>query len=157
MSTAPVSSSGRWLRRVLRMLLLFLLVGAVIAAGCIYVGVSTSVHAEKALHATNEVCNLMTEYVQQHNGAWPRSWHEFEQLSLPPNKYSFYHWPEDSKRLQEFVAIDFAADPEQLAKQSVDEFDAIKPIGPYYPYKFYGHVASLLKALCVSRHAPQSP
>ena len=42
-------------------LALALLSGAGFVAWCIYVGVSDSIHAEAAPHATNEACELVTE------------------------------------------------------------------------------------------------
>jgi hypothetical protein len=110
-----------------------------------------------ALHATNEACELTMEYVQQHNGAWPRSWHDLERVHLPPNKSNVYRWPEDSKQLRQFVTIDFAAEPEQLTKQTVADFEAIKPIGPSFPYKDDGRVLALLESLRASRRATRSP
>ncbi len=58
-----------------------------------------------------------------------------------------YEWPMDSREVQQYVAVDFSADPQRLVKQSVDEFEAVRPIGPYYLFKHYGSVEALLKAV----------
>jgi hypothetical protein len=125
-------------------------------AGAVWSMCEAAFHAENALHATNEACDLANRYVQQHNGAWPRSWHDLEQIKCPPGTFNMFPWPEKSAELQQFAAIDFTADPDQLAKQTTADFEAIKPIGPYFPYKQDGCVASLLESLRASRRASKA-
>jgi hypothetical protein len=36
------------------------------------------------------------------------------------------------QHVQEFVSVDFQADPDRLSKQTPEEFEAIKPVGPYF-------------------------
>jgi hypothetical protein len=143
MSTVPAAPK----RRGLQILLCLVLVVIAGVGWCLYQAIDTAFHAEMALHATNEACDLTNRYVLEHDGAWPRSWDDLKQINCPPGTYNVFPWPESSARIQQFVTIDFAADPDQLAKQSVDEFEAIKPIGPYFHYKIYGFVSSLLESL----------
>ncbi|MCE9547258.1 MAG: hypothetical protein K8T25_17440 [Planctomycetia bacterium] len=114
-------------------------------AGCLYLAISTAKHAELALHATLLTFMVVEDHVKTHNGAWPRSWNELEKS--PQRKWSQYEWPKDSKTIQQYVAVDFTADPKVLAHQSVDDFQAIKPIGSHFPYKDYGFLKSLLQTL----------
>jgi len=58
-----------------------------------------------------------------------------------------YAWPADADAVRQFVTIDFNADMGVIASQTVDDFDAIRPIGSYYPYKDYGHVQSLIETV----------
>jgi hypothetical protein len=146
----------RFRRFGLRAILVVLVVVVAGGAWLTYKAVNTALHAEMALHATNEVCDLVKRYVQQHDGAWPRSWHDLEQVNCPPGTYNVFPWPEKSPELQQFVAINFAADPKQLATQSPADFEAIKPIGPHYPYKQDGFVESLLESLRSSRKAKKA-
>jgi hypothetical protein len=132
MTDTSTGFAGSWRRRVVLALVMLLLFAAGAVAWCIYVAVSQSLHAEAALHATNEACELVTEYARQHHGAWPRSWQDLERLSMPIDRFNVFPWPKESQRLQQYVTIDFSADPELLAKQSVDDFEAIKPIGPVF-------------------------
>jgi len=153
MVTAPAEPDRRWSRAGLRVLIFVVVAGVSGAAWCVYQSISTASHAEMALHATQEVCELTSQYVREHDGRWPRSWQELEQLDSPPGKFNLFPWPEKSTDLQEFVTIDFTADPDQLANQTIDDFEAIKPIGPYFPYKGYGEVRSLLESLRATRKA----
>ena len=106
---------------------------------------SISVQGENALHAVNLVTVVIDKYVDD-TGKWPTSWGELATVSSV-NHWGTYSWPEDLEKVQRYVAVDFDADPARLAKQGVHEFDAIKPIGPCYPYKHYGFVAALLETL----------
>ena len=58
-----------------------------------------------------------------------------------------FRWPHDSLAVQQYVEVDFAADPHRLAKQTADEFEAVRPIGPYYPFKDRGSVEALLASI----------
>jgi hypothetical protein len=118
---------------------------AVAVGWCLYQGASASLHAEHVLHAALLVVELLQEHVEQHDGEWPRSWGDLE--ALPPRRWGMFEWPKDSHDIQRYVAVDFSVDPMWLAMQTVDQFDAVRPIGPYYPFKDKGSIAALLKAL----------
>jgi hypothetical protein len=110
-----------------------------------YVSCSVAIRAEYTLHAVNLATVVVDKYVER-EGTWPASWDELATVSTV-NHWAMYSWPEDREKVQSRVTVDFAADPATLAKQNVEEFDAIKPIGPSYPYKHDGHVAALLETL----------
>jgi hypothetical protein len=97
------------------------------------------------MQGVNFTTIIIEKYVEK-EGKWPSSWEDLKTVSSV-NEHSMYSWPEDWQKLQLYVHVDFHADPTILAKQSVEEFDAIKPIGPFYPYKDYGHIASLIETL----------
>lgn len=117
----------------------------VIGLAIAYIAVSTSLTAEHALHANLLVLDLVREYVVDHQGAWPRSWEDLEQL--PAREKGMFRWPLDAEEVRRYVSVDFAAEPDKLATQSVDQFDAIQPIGPCYLYKHYSNVPRLLDAI----------
>lgn len=110
-----------------------------------YQAISTPVHAEYALHAVNLTTVVVDKYVER-EGKWPGSWDDLRTVSSV-NGWGMYSWPEDWQKVQLYVTVDFAADPAILARQSVEEFAAIKPVGSYYPYKHYGHIAGLTETL----------
>jgi hypothetical protein len=157
MTEPSTAFAGSWRRFALWLLVLLLLFAAGGIAWCIYVAASQSLHAEAALHATNEACELVTEYVRQNHGAWPRSWQDLELLSLPIDRFNVFPWPKDSQKLQQYVTIDFSADPALLAKQSVDDFEAIQPIGPCFSYKHDSYVPNLLNTLRKQLHRKHAP
>ena len=115
-------------RFAIAIVLAILLIGLWLA----YVGVSTSLRAECALHANCLVIELITEYAANNNGAWPRSWHDLEML--PSRQHAMFQWPADREKVEQYVLVDFEADPDKLAMESVENFKAVKPIGPYYSY-----------------------
>lgn len=127
----------------------------------LYMGITESLQAEKNLHATLFTIRLVEQFVYEH-GRWPKSWTELEQMAFPANAPSplngeltvtriggshGYDWPQESPHLQQCVSIDFAADANAIINQSPTQFQAIKPIGPYYEYGNYGFVDSLQKTL----------
>lgn len=58
-----------------------------------------------------------------------------------------FEWPKDSQEVQKYVTVDFSADPKRLAEQSAAAFDAVRPIGPYYPFKDRWQVKALLETI----------
>jgi type II secretory pathway pseudopilin PulG len=128
-----------WLR-VLRLFALVLVIAATVVAGWMaYSGVSTSLRAEKNLQATRFAIRLVDQFVSD-KGRWPQSWQELKELQFPgphpsPVNSGLVGWSSDwPTDLQECVAIDFRADAAAVAQQDPMTFDAIKPIGPCYPY-----------------------
>ena len=142
------------MRYLTRVALIVILIAAVVGGVCIYQGVSASVHAEYVLHAALLTIELLDEYVGVHDGQWPRSWADLEQL---PPRESMFQWPADSGEVQKYVTVDFAADPKQLAGQMPAEFDAVRPIGPYYPFKDRGQVTAFLKTIRAHKPAKERP
>jgi hypothetical protein len=137
-----------WRRWTVRGICVAVLALVAIGFWCAYNALSGSLHAEKALHATQLTFEAVEDYVRQHDGAWPRSWNELERSS--PQTSDAYSWAGGSNKIQEFVSVDFNANPDQLAKQAVAKFQAIKPVGPYYD-NYTDHIPYLLEALRATR------
>ncbi|QDU57315.1 hypothetical protein [Aeoliella mucimassa] len=143
-SEVSPSSQLKWfIRAGYGVIVAVLLIGGV----AIYQGVTTARDATKTLNATMLTVDLIHSYVKQHDGQWPQSWDDL--AAVPPPKVigSGYRWPEDRDQIAERVYVDFAADPQAIAHQKPEEFDAVKPIGSYYPWKENYEVQSLLKTL----------
>ena len=56
-------------------------------------------------------------------------------------------WPQDSQEVQQYVQVDFAADPRILAKQTAEKFDVVLPIGPDFPIRDRWQVAHILQTI----------
>jgi len=135
-------------RQFMCLALVVVAVAATIVFGVIYCGISESLTAERSLHANLLVVDLLREYVVSHKGAWPGSWEDLEEV--PGRRRAMFQWPEDKENVRHYVLVDFAADPDKLAKQSVEQFVAVQPRGPCYSYD--AEVAQLLDAIRESRH-----
>jgi hypothetical protein len=147
------SGSGvkRWLVRVIVAVVLLV---AVAIGVCVYLGISTSLHAEKTLHAINLATVVVDRFIQQER-RWPNSWDDLRCVQTV-DAPSMYSWPDDIGTIQGFVTIDFDVDVKVIASQTVDDFDAIEPIGSYYPYKDYGFVGSLIESARTATSGQQS-
>ena len=154
---ALIDETKRWPRYAAVTVLVVLMIGMGIGGWMVYFGISTSLQAERNLHATRFAICLVDQFVHD-KGQWPKSWHELEKLKFPratpsplnvrlaSSQYA-YKWPAAAGKLQERVAIDFQPDVRPLLSQSSMKFAAIKPIGPCYEYRDYGDVQSLQKTL----------
>lgn len=138
-------------RHVMYLAITAVAVAVSIGLGVVYCGIRSSLAAERALHANLLVVDLIREYVVDHKGAWPRSWQDLERL--PPRQRAMFQWPEDGEEVRRYVSVDFGADPDKLATEPVEQFVAVQPQGPCYPYKDYPEVAKLLDAIRRSRHS----
>ena len=133
------------MRWAIRIAVTAVVIAALAIGYCLCQEISASLHAEHVLHASSLTVQLLEDYVVQHDGEWPRSWTDLE--GLPPREWAVFEWPKDSQEVQQYVAVDFSADPQRLAKLKLDEFDAVRPIGPYYPFEDYGSVEALLRTI----------
>lgn len=134
------------MRWAIRIVVVVVVIAAMVIGFCVYQGISASLHAEHVYHAALLTVQLLDEYVVLNDGKWPRSWSDLEKLP-PRQRAGMFDWPEDSTKVQQYVEVDFSVDPQNLAKQSADEFDAVRPIGPYYDFKDSGQVKALLKSI----------
>jgi hypothetical protein len=141
--------------------IVLVIVAAATGAWMLYTGVTVSLQAERNLHATIFTIRLVDQFVHE-KGRWPRSWSELEQMPFPsdaplPRNGELtvvriggshgYDWPAQSRHLRDCVSIDFGANVNTIVEQDPMEFEAIKPIGPYYEYRDYGFVESLQQTL----------
>src|SRR4051812_20128304 len=115
------------MRRAIRIFAVVAVIATIVMGFCVYQGISASVHAEHVLHAAILTVQLLDEYVLLNDGKWPHSWSDLEKLP-PRNRTGMFDWPEDSTEVQQYVELDFSVDPQNLAKQSAAEFDALRPI-----------------------------
>jgi len=92
----------------------------------LYSCVSVSLEAERTHQVNHGVLLLVTTYLQEHSENWPSSWDDLKNVDPEPD--AWYDFEEMQKRVQ----IDFSLTTEQVAEMTVDDFDAIKPIGPNY-------------------------
>ncbi len=119
---------------------------ALIGGYCVYRAISDALHAENVLHAGRLTIKLLDDYVTEHDGKWPSSWTDLKKL--PPTDWAMFEWPKDSAEVQRYIAVNFAAGTDSIATQSVQEFDAVRPIkGSYYEFRDEGNVGSLLKKI----------
>jgi hypothetical protein len=116
-----------------------------LGAWLVYRGVSTSLQAEANLHYSLDALQIVERFVTQ-NGRWPRSWAELESVDMRDGQFD-RDWPRVSADMQQWVEIDFGADPLDVARQDRMNFSAIKPKGPYYEYRDYGYVDRLQDAI----------
>lgn len=133
------------MRKIIPALALLAAVATLVVGWIAYHALSAAGHAEHALHAQLVTFPALKAYVVLHDGAWPRSWADLEQI--PSESPSMYQWPRDSAEVQKYVAIDFSADPDRLLKHGPSGFDAVRPIGPSYPIDRYRLVEGLLDAI----------
>jgi hypothetical protein len=119
----------------MKRVILFTVSGTVVVSICVvmvfaYLGATTSITAEYSLHANTLVIDLVQDYVLAHEGAWPKSWADLE--NTPKLQWAMYEWPKDADEVRRYVTVDFEADPDKLATQSVEEFTAVQAIGPCF-------------------------
>jgi len=129
-------------RLVIRLIVVAMLLAGVVGAVCIYLGISSSLHAEQTLHAITLATVVVDHYVQQER-RWPKSWAELHKV-VSVEAPSMYSWPADAETIQQFVSIDFHANLSDVASQSGEQFNAINPRGAYYPYKDRWYVKALI-------------
>jgi hypothetical protein len=142
----------RWKRWVIGSVVVLFLSAGTFVLWCAYEAISASLHAERGLHATRWTIQAAEDYVTKHNGAWPRSWVDLEESSSQMK--DAYGITGGREHVEEFVAVDFKADPDRLAKQTEEQFTAIKPVGPLYP-SYRSQIPFLLEALRKAR-GPQT-
>lgn len=158
---SPRPSRRSWLRWLGWSLLALIIILIGVGGWMLYLGASMALKAEKNLHATLFTICLVEQFVHD-TGRWPNSWEELRQIKFPSTAPSpqtreisvvriggqhGFNWPEEAANIQQCVQIDFQADPHVIANQDVAKFSAIKPIGPYYEYRYYGFVDSLQETL----------
>ena len=134
----------------------FLMIVALIICAVLFtmacIAAYTALWAENGYHAILLVHEVTREYVSTHDGQWPRSWEDLE--NMPASEERLRQWSEDRERVRKYVHVDFNANPDELAEQTVVQFDAIKPIGPTFFYQESDpEVPNLLKLLKETRKA----
>ena len=116
---AIVKRKRHW---ILRAIIVLTVVASVTLITLIYLGVQTSLTAERNLHAMLDAIGACHSFVEQNDGAWPASLSDLHNLH-----------PDDREWIpREAVHIDFQADPSQLAEQDCQSFTGITIDEPVY-------------------------
>ena len=100
--------------------------GLVLLATIAYIGFDMwrTVTQIPEAYAAWDAASLVIEYMDTHDGAWPRSWDELltATKTLPKDGRQIRGTPID--QFPTFVRIDWAADPSKLA-EAIPELDAL--------------------------------
>jgi hypothetical protein len=132
MDDAATLAAPDWRKRTMWLLFAIMLIVVGFVACLVYLGITTSLRAETTLQANRFVFRLVEQFVSERH-RWPLSWAELEQEKMTWEGGRFgADWPAESPRVQQCVAIDFAADPARIVLQDPMDFRAIQPIGPCY-------------------------
>lgn len=116
-------------------LTLCVIISFVAALGRIYLGPDQENFAVRALF------ELVAKYVKTHEGAWPGSWDDLEAMPTGDDWYE----PMNFELAKELVEIDFDADVNEIAKQTPDQFDAIRAKQPVFDYRTDPRVSTLIE------------
>lgn len=88
-----------------------------------------SLEAEKNAHAYHLAVNVVQAYVRENDGRWPTSWQELEEVtSLSEDDQD--RWPAEMDSVRDRIDVDFSVSSDQVAEMSVDNFQAIRAMGP---------------------------
>ncbi|MEK6237152.1 MAG: hypothetical protein N2C14_20785, partial [Planctomycetales bacterium] len=99
------------------------------------VAIRTALIAEYHLGEFFIVKQACYQYIEQHDGAWPRSWDDLRKVG-----------PEfDYEGLSRNVSVDFDADPRVLASQTPASFKAVQPKEPCFEHDH--HLLQLIDLL----------
>jgi len=119
------------LKNRLRIVLIVCGVTALAAIGFALYIVHGSLDAERTLHAYDLVLQLLTVYVNQNSGRWPKNWDDLTTVSLAEQS-SIFRWPNEVDEIRQRVYVDFSINGLDVAAMNVDDFSAVKQIGPNY-------------------------
>ena len=98
---------------------------------------------DKENYVVRSLFSIVEHYVESHDGQWPSSWEDLEQL---PETGEWYE-PMNFELAREVAEIDFDADVNELAQQSPSQFKAIRPKRPVLDYRSDPRVTSLLETI----------
>ena len=102
---------------------------------CVIEGVSVMKHADLAFRATLKATDVVNKYVRE-RGRWPASWEDLE--SVPIIGDTEHMSPGDWDEMRAYVEIDFNLTVDEVAKQSAETFEGIRPIEPVWRnYRHY--------------------
>ena len=107
---------------------IFLTIAAGLLLGLAVVVISTLNKANESelnLISLNATLIVMDQYVRERPGQWPKSWDSLIATRIPNSS-----WPADAIVIKRRIQIDFAARLEDMAAQSIETFNAVRPIGP---------------------------
>jgi hypothetical protein len=150
---SPTTNRRSWFYYLGRFAMVLLIAAFCVGGWIVYISISTSLQAERTLHATRFTICLVEQFVHD-KGRWPTSWDELERFPFPSNTPSslnandnIYEWPGKAKQVKECVAINFQIDQSVVANQDPTDFTAIFPIGPCYEFRDNGFLPALQRTL----------
>jgi hypothetical protein len=155
MTNASDQAGRSWARWLVRALVVLILASIGLGGWMVYRGVTTSVEAERTLHATLFTTRLVNKFVAE-RGRWPDSWEELDRFPFADDLYDV-KWPAVSPEMRRRVQVDFQINPREVAWQDPMSFSAVKPIGPHYEYRDYREVASLQSTMRSAVRAAAAP
>ncbi len=109
------------IRGILSIFLIAFLSGGIMIA----IAARHALQIEHMLQDNVLVFNLVTTYVEQNDGAWPRSWDDLKKM-----KRSNSIWPDNYDQVRKNVIVDFDVEVEELKEIPTDQFRAIRPSRP---------------------------
>lgn len=103
---------------------------AVLVTGtwCVCHVIARMKHVDLALRAAHGTTNAVKKYVREQK-KWPTSWEDLESLSAAPGDAD-YPLPDDWDETRRYVEINFDLTLDEVAKQQVESFDAIRVEDP---------------------------
>ena len=121
----PDEKTNRFRKRMLTVCLLMAVTGSISAAAWRWSsGVDAQNHAVRVMYA------VLTDFLDQNQGRWPRDWQELRQMP------SAGHWydPINFDVMEAEVDLDFHPDLTEMAEQSAAEFTAIRAKRPVFDF-----------------------
>jgi hypothetical protein len=117
----------------------------------IWIGVSTSLHAEDTLQAVFTVSQVIEIFVRT-NHRWPKSWDELSNVQFSDGRDK-YAWPAGKEWIQRRVLVDFELNCQDILARPEILSQAIRPVGTcYYPYDdFFPKLLESIRLECRSR------
>lgn len=141
LSTDRNSHMAQW-TWALRLTCLAIIVTVLLAIALCAFAVRHALVAERNLHAMIDATNACHSYVDEHEGAWPRSWEDIDPYVRDGRAHI----------TRPRVTIDFDADPAILATQDSSSFTGIQPNLPIYD-AYQSFVDALIETL-KQHHSP---
>jgi hypothetical protein len=110
--------------------------------------ITLSAEAERTLVSVGLTCHVVEQYLDEHEGAWPRSWKDLESVHLSSDDEDLA-LPNGLNDLRASVYIDFDVSADDLLRaRRAEDFRAIRPIRPCYEsyHKYFWRLIQKLRA-----------
>ncbi|MBI3832415.1 MAG: hypothetical protein HY291_23020 [Planctomycetes bacterium] len=140
-----------FLQRFVGAIAIISLISCVVIVVLMVRAASTASEAEHTLQVTIETSKILSTYVKDYPGRWPKSWEDLSKSSSDKGHILTYNLDEFKKR----VYVDFDANLDELATQKPETFSAVRPIGPCFDsYKVF--IPELIESINTSLGASNS-
>jgi hypothetical protein len=124
------------------LIVIFLAITAMIVIPvCIYRSASNALEAEETLHTNEAVFCVLSVYLRENPGCWPKSWDDLEKTTVPPHLQQTFSWPEDIHEMKKRVHVEFGLTLQEVSdlvstddsvRYDFSSFTAVRPIGPNF-------------------------